>query len=113
MTKEVRISKFEAAREGLVAFHWSFGFRYSFDIRHSDFVIIQSPQGRGPGRGDRKCSQSNRPMSKPNTDPSPTRALIGARAGWLHFAACGSPDFSQVRGDTWMPFKLGNSAAMN
>src|SRR6266700_6063233 len=47
MTKEVRISKFEAARKGLLAFHWSFGFRYSFDIRHSDFVIIQSPQGRG------------------------------------------------------------------
>ena len=29
-------------------FHLSFGFRHSFDIRHSDFVIIQSPLRSAP-----------------------------------------------------------------
>ena len=42
MTKEARISKSETARGDLVAFHLIFGFRYSFDIRHSDFVIFQA-----------------------------------------------------------------------
>src|SRR6266516_4511683 len=46
MTKEARISKSETARQDLLAFHLNFGFRYSFDIRHSDFVIIQS-DGKG------------------------------------------------------------------
>src|SRR2546427_6958160 len=41
MTKEARISKPETARQGVLAFHLSFGFGYSFDIRHSDLVIIQ------------------------------------------------------------------------
>jgi len=42
MTKQVRISKSETARQDLLAFHLMFGFRHSFDIRHSDFVMIQS-----------------------------------------------------------------------
>src|SRR2546422_6167138 len=42
MTKEARIPKTETARQDLMAFHLNFGFRYSFDIRHSDFVIVQS-----------------------------------------------------------------------
>ena len=40
----------ETARQDLLAFHLNFGFRCSFDIRHSDFVIIQS-EGKG-SRGD-------------------------------------------------------------
>jgi hypothetical protein len=42
MTKETRISKSETARHDLLTFHSIFGFRYSFDMRHSDFGIIQS-----------------------------------------------------------------------
>ena len=45
MTKEVRIAKSERARRDLVAFHLNFGFRYSLDIRHSDFGIIQNQLG--------------------------------------------------------------------
>jgi len=41
MTKEARISKSETARHDTLAFHLIFGFRSSFDIRHSKFVIIQ------------------------------------------------------------------------
>ena len=42
MTKESRTSKSEPARRDIVAFHLVFGFRYSFDIRHLAFAIIQS-----------------------------------------------------------------------
>ena len=50
MTKEARTTKSESARQDPLTFHLNFGFRYSFDIRYSDFVSIQS-DGRG-SRGD-------------------------------------------------------------
>src|SRR6266699_5790521 len=40
MTKEARISKSVTTRLNQRAMHWIFGFRNSFVIRHSDFVIF-------------------------------------------------------------------------
>src|SRR5438128_11199862 len=40
MTNEARISKPETMRPNQRAIHWTFGFRTSFVIRHSDFVIF-------------------------------------------------------------------------
>src|SRR5258707_78331 len=46
MRKESRTSKSKAARQDIMAFHLVFGFRFSFDIRHLDFAIIQNlPSG--------------------------------------------------------------------
>src|SRR6266480_1132573 len=50
MKPEFRIPKTETARQDLRAFHLNFGFRYSFDIRHSDFVIVQSQPGSAAAR---------------------------------------------------------------
>ncbi|PYL01316.1 MAG: hypothetical protein DME19_02035 [Verrucomicrobia bacterium] len=42
MTKETRNLKAESATRSTSTISWSFVLRPSFDIRHSDFVIIQS-----------------------------------------------------------------------
>jgi len=42
MTKQTRMLEIRDGDSGALAFHPWFGFRHSFDIRHSGFVIITS-----------------------------------------------------------------------
>ena len=63
----------ETARQDLLAFHLNFGFRYSFDIRHSDFVIIQS-EGKG-SRGDARFEPVLGSQQWRRTGPYPGRLM--------------------------------------
>src|SRR5712671_1567602 len=45
MTKEARIPENRIGGLGAVAFNWGFGFRHSFNIRHSGFVIVHRLPG--------------------------------------------------------------------
>src|SRR5437870_11454711 len=43
MTKEIRRLETRTSGSGVAAFHRAFGFRYSFGICHSSFVISRRP----------------------------------------------------------------------
>ena len=70
MTKEARKSKSKTAREDQLASPLIFRFRYSFEIRHLDFVIIHSLLPSATTRFKSNPSNRGEKITFPETERS-------------------------------------------